>query len=103
MKFSFKQIAQGKKRKLNERAKKVGRLCSCMCKFYLPASLSAKEFQRRGRQTQVHAPISQMSGAMFLFFLSSIFCLENMISTNTKDFPWKKWPKFAKNFGITRF
>jgi hypothetical protein len=38
-----------------------------MCKFYLPAPLSAKEFQRRGGQTQVHAPISQMSGAMFLF------------------------------------
>jgi hypothetical protein len=41
-----------------------------MCKFYLPASLSAKEFQRRGGQTQVHAPISQMCRAMFLFIVN---------------------------------
>jgi hypothetical protein len=28
--------------------------------------------------------------------ISSNFDLENMISTYTKDFPLKKWPKFAR-------
>jgi hypothetical protein len=35
------------------------------------------------------------------------FDLRNMISTYAKDFPWKKWPKFArfpiKKFQIIRF
>jgi hypothetical protein len=33
------------------------------------------------------------------FFLLQNFakiCPENIISTNTKDFQWKKWPKFAR-------
>jgi hypothetical protein len=32
------------------------------------------------------------------FYLDEIspnFNLEKMISTYTRDFPWKKWPKFA--------
>jgi hypothetical protein len=46
-----------------------------------------------------------------MFFLGEIspnFDLKNMILAQTQDFPWKKWPKFArfpkkKVFEIDRF
>jgi hypothetical protein len=31
--------------------------------------------------------------------ISPKFNLKNMISTYTKDFPWKNWPKFARFWG----
>jgi len=36
--------------------------------------------------------------------ISSNFDFKNMISTYSKDFPWKKWPKFARfQFFFSKF
>jgi hypothetical protein len=47
----------------------------------------------------------QRCWSVFVFFLGEIlpnFNLKNMISTYSKDSPWKKWPKFAR-FPIEKF
>jgi hypothetical protein len=69
MKFSFKQIAWGKKRKLDEWAKKVSRLCVHVQILICQPPFLPRNFKDRGGRTRVHAPISQMSGAMFLFII----------------------------------
>jgi hypothetical protein len=53
---------------------------------------------------------TQLDFEAVFFYLGEIspnFNLEKMISTYTRNFPWKKWPKFArfpkKEFQIARF
>jgi hypothetical protein len=45
---------------------------------------------------ELHFQIYLASSVCFFGKISPNFDLKNMISTYTEDFPWKKWPKFAR-------